>query len=164
MDKLDLVVDQWAKEKPHLDTSAMQLIGRVIHLSKHYESHIALCHKAYNLTLGEFDVLATLLRSGNGYCLTPSQLINSLMLTSGAMTNRLDKLEMKGLIERVHSKEDRRSISVSLSKKGTVLINEVIEEHVKVQQALVSSLAETDKASLNQALKTLLAPFEQSLR
>ncbi|MGL1957565.1 MAG: MarR family transcriptional regulator [Colwellia sp.] len=160
MDRLDLVANQWAKEKPHLDTSAMQLIGRVIHLSKHYENKIALCHKSYNLKLGEFDVLATLLRSGNDYCLTPSQLINSMMLTSGAMTNRLDKLEIKGLIKRVHCKQDRRSISVGLTKTGTALINELIEKHVKVQQTLVSSISETDKPHLNQLLKSLLAQFE----
>ncbi|WP_413701792.1 MarR family winged helix-turn-helix transcriptional regulator [Psychromonas sp. KJ10-10] len=160
MDGLDKVVQQWTKEKPHLETDAMQLIGRVMRLSKHFESRIALCHKSFGLKPGEFDVLATLLRSGDNYCLTPSQLINSMVLTSGAMTNRLDKLEIKGLIQRVHSKQDRRSVSVALSEAGIVLINEVIEEHVKVQLQLVSSLSETDKPLLNKMLKTWLGQFE----
>ncbi|WP_019612746.1 MarR family winged helix-turn-helix transcriptional regulator [Psychromonas ossibalaenae] len=160
MDGLERVTAQWAKEKPHLDTSAMQLIGRVMRLNKHFESKIALCHKSYDLKLGEFDVLATLLRSGNDYYLTPSQLISSMMLTSGAMTNRLDKLEAKGLIIRVHNKQDRRSISVALSEAGIKLTNEVIEQHVKVQQELVSSLSETDQPVLNQLLKTWIGQFE----
>lgn len=160
MDRLDHVAEQWAKEKPHLDTSAMQLIGRVMHLSKHYENQIALCHKAYDLKMGEFDVLATLRRAGNHYCLTPAQLINSMMLTSGAMTNRLDKLETKGLIKRTHSKQDRRSVSVGLTKTGVELINKLIVEHVDVQNELVSSLPEKEKLYLNGLLKTLLGKFE----
>lgn len=160
MDKLDRVVEQWEKEKPHLDTSAMQLIGRIMQLCKHFENQIALCHKSYNLKMGEFDVLATLRRSGNHYCLTPAQLINSMMLTSGAMTNRLDKLEIKGLIKRVHSKQDRRSVTVGLTETGIALINKVIEEHVNLQHELVSSLPEKDRSYLNGVLKTLLAQFD----
>jgi DNA-binding MarR family transcriptional regulator len=160
MDGLDRVVQQWSKEKPQLDTDAMQLIGRLMRLSKHFESQIALCHKSYGLKPGEFDVLATLLRSGGNYCLTPSQLINSMVLTSGAMTNRLDKLEIKGLIQRVHSKQDRRSVSVALSEIGILLISEVIEEHVKVQLQLVASMSESEKPVMNDMLKTWLGQFE----
>ena len=160
MDGLDLVVTQWEKEKPHLDCSSMELIGRVMRLSKHFETKLAQCHKSYNLKSGEFDVLATLLRSGEDYCLTPSMLINSMMLTSGAMTNRLDKLEMMGLIVRVHSKQDRRSVSVALSERGKTLINQVIIDHVKLQQELVESLSEKNKPALNKILKIWLGDFE----
>jgi DNA-binding MarR family transcriptional regulator len=82
------------------------------------------------------------------------------MLTSGAMTNRLDKLESKDLIARVHSTEDRRSVSVGLTEKGLVTIDEVIEQHVKIQHKLVQSLSDAEVPELNQLLKTWLAAFE----
>jgi DNA-binding MarR family transcriptional regulator len=110
--------------------------------------------------MGEFDVLATLRRNGKPYTLTPSVLLSSMMLTSGAMTNRLDKLESKDLIARVHSTEDRRSVSVGLTKKGLAIIDEAIEVHVKIQHKLVANLSDTELPELNQLFKTWLAGFE----
>ena len=121
MDAIDRVVEQWAKEKPELETEPMAMMGRIMRIAKYMETQVAELHKKYDMKLGEFDVLATLRRSGKPYRLTPSELIGSMMLTSGAMTNRLDKLEAKGLISREHSKEDRRSVSVQLTKDGLIL-------------------------------------------
>ncbi|MGF1718812.1 MarR family transcriptional regulator [Vibrio kyushuensis] len=160
MDAIERVVEQWATEKPELDTQPMAMLGRLLRVSKHLETHVAEKHKQYDLKLGEFDVLATLRRSGKPYSLTPSELIDSMMLTSGAMTNRLDKLEKKRLIERTHSKEDRRSVFVKLTKDGLVLIDEMMTEHVAVQTSLVDSLSPTQKKQLNQLLTTWLAQFE----
>ncbi|PKH53837.1 MarR family transcriptional regulator [Shewanella sp. Choline-02u-19] len=160
MDDIDKVVAQWGEEKPHLQTLPMEIFGRIMRLQKHIEAEIAACHKQYGLTLGEFDVLATLRRSGEPFNLTPSALLSSMMLTSGAMTNRLDKLESKGFIERVHSTEDRRSVSVGLTEKGFAIIDEAIEEHVRIQHQLVQQLSDAEKPELNQLLKTWLAAFE----
>ena len=93
MDAIDRVVEQWAKEKPELETEPMAMMGRIMRIAKYMETQVADLHKTYDMKLGEFDVLATLRRSGKPYRLTPSELIGSMMLTSGAMTNRLDKLE-----------------------------------------------------------------------
>ncbi|POB67181.1 MarR family transcriptional regulator, partial [Vibrio vulnificus] len=106
-------------------------------------------HKRYDLKMGEFDVVATLRRSGAPYRLTPSELLGSLMLTSGAMTNRLDKLEQKGLILRQHSKEDRRSVTVELTEHGLVTVNKLIEEHVAIQHALLKNISKPQKQALN---------------
>jgi len=160
MDGIDLVIEQWAEEKPDLDCSGMALFGRIMRLTAHCGNKILQCHKSYGLKPGEFDVLATLLRSGNNYCLTPSQLISTMMLTSGAMTNRLDKLEIKGLITRIHSKQDRRSVSIALTELGKKLIDKVIKDHVKIQNSLISSLSESEKPALNTLLKTWLSDFE----
>lgn len=160
MDDIDKVAAQWNKEKPQLDTQPMEIFGRMMRLQKHLEVEIAACHKQYGLTFGEFDVLATLRRSGKPFNLTPSALLSSMMLTSGAMTNRLDKLQAKDLIERVHSTEDRRSVSVGLTDKGFAIIDTAIEEHVRVQHKLVQQLSDTDKPELNQLLKTWLTSFE----
>lgn len=160
MDKIDQVVKQWQKEKPHLDTRPMALMGRLIRLNKHLETSISECHKSFGLTLGEFDVLATLRRAANHGSLTPSELLNALLLTSGAMTNRLDKLEAKKLIHREHSKQDRRSVTVALTPQGRALIDEAIEAHVKVQHSLVNSLSEQEQVLLDGSLKTWLGQFE----
>ncbi|MGS0680369.1 MarR family winged helix-turn-helix transcriptional regulator [Shewanella sp. 125m-7] len=160
MEDIDKVIAQWAKEKPHLDTLPMAIFGRIMRLQKHIEAEIAACHKQYGLTMGEFDVLATLRRSGEPFNLTPSALLLSMMLTSGAMTNRLDKLETKGLIERVHSKQDRRSVSVGLTEKGFNTIDKAIEDHVRIQHKLVEQLSDAEQPALNLLLKTWLAGFE----
>nr|WP_041421951.1 MarR family transcriptional regulator [Shewanella sediminis] len=160
MDGIDRVVAQWGKEKPELDTLPMELIGRLMRIGKHLETQIAVFHKRYGLTLGEFDVLATLRRAGGDHCLTPSELIATMMLTSGAMTNRLDRLESKGQIVRVHSQKDRRSVSVALTGQGLALIDELIVEHVNIQQGLMASLGDADKPLLNGLLKIWLAEFE----
>ncbi|MEF1169178.1 MarR family transcriptional regulator [Vibrio campbellii] len=160
MDAIDKVVSQWAKEKPELDTEPMAIMGRLMRIAKHMENHVAELHKRYDLKMGEFDVLATLRRSGKPYRLTPSELISSMMLTSGAMTNRLDKLEKKGLIAREHSKEDRRSVTVELTAKGFELIDSLIEQHLQAQHELMGSLSSAEKGQVNQALKLLLPQYE----
>lgn len=160
MDAIDRVVEQWAKEKPELETESMAMMGRVMRITKYMETQVAVLHKKYDMKMGEFDVLATLRRSGKPYRLTPSELIDSMMLTSGAMTNRLDKLEGKGLIKRAHSKEDRRSVTVELTKDGLLLIEKMISEHVETQDKLVKSLTSSQKRNINQLLKTWLSAYE----
>ncbi|MEZ9462850.1 MarR family winged helix-turn-helix transcriptional regulator [Vibrio splendidus] len=160
MDAIDRVVEQWAKEKPELETEPMAMMGRIMRIAKYMEMQVAELHKKYDMKLGEFDVLATLRRSGKPYRLTPSELIGSMMLTSGAMTNRLDKLEAKGLISREHSKEDRRSVSVQLTKDGLILIDQMMTEHVEMQKKLVKSLSASQKKNTNQLLKTWLSAYE----
>jgi len=160
MDTIDRVIEQWAKEKPELDTEPMAIMGRLMRVAKYMESRVAALHKKYDLKMGEFDVLATLRRAGSPYCLTPSALVESMMLTSGAMTNRLDKLEKKGFITRIHNKEDRRSVTVELTREGLTLINKLILEHVAVQQSLLHGLDKNEKMQVNQALKLLLLQFD----
>ncbi len=160
MDAIDRALLQWDKERPDLNTKPMAMLGRLMRLSKILEARIAEVHKKYDLKMGEFDVLATLRRAGSPYRLTPSELLASMLLTSGAMTNRLDKLENKGLIVRHHSKADRRSIEVELSDKGLQLANEVIVEHVMTQENLVSSLSPDEQEQIGQCLKLWLQKFE----
>ena len=160
MEDIDRLVAQWGEQKPHLDTLPMAILGRFLRLQKHIETEISACHKQCELTMGEFDVLATLRRAGTPFTLTPSGLLSSMMLTSGAMTNRLDKLESKGLIKRVHSTEDRRSVTVGLTEKGLATIDDAIEQHVRIQHTLVDHLSDTEMPELNQLLKTWLVAFE----
>jgi len=161
MDAIDRAVSQWAKERPELNTEPMAMIGRLMRLSKFLETRIAEVHKKYDLKMGEFDVIATLLRSGSPYRLTPSELLSSMLLTSGAMTNRLDKLESKGLILRHHSKSDRRSVEVELTENGLAVANELIVEHVRAQEELVSGLSVAEQENVGQCLKMWLMTLEK---
>lgn len=160
MDAIDRVLAQWQSERPQLDTLPMGIMGRMMRLMKYLEAGVAELHKSYGLKMGEFDVLATLLRAGEPHQLTPSELLASMMLTSGAMTNRLDKLEQKGLISRVHSTADRRSIEVKLSDKGLKLISDLVHEHVNVQHQLIAALTPEQQQALSVLLKDWLISFE----
>lgn len=160
MDAIDRVIQQWDTEIPELETQSMALIGRLSRVYKHMESDITALHRSYGLTSGEFDVLATLKRSGAPYQLTPSALIESMMLTSGAMTNRIDKLESKALISRTHSEQDRRSVTVELTKQGLALIDTLVFEHVSTQKRLTQGLDQKQMLELNNLMKQWLSCFE----
>jgi len=160
LDKLDIVVAQWHQQKPMLETGPMALIGRLLRISKHIETRIVQCHRRLGLSLGEFDVLAALRRSAKQSCLTPSELIDALLLTSGAMTNRLDKLCEKGLVSRSHSEQDRRSVTVQLTDAGRDLIDQAIENHVQILNELINGLNEEDKTLLDATFKKWLTQFE----
>ncbi|WP_020406152.1 MarR family winged helix-turn-helix transcriptional regulator [Hahella ganghwensis] len=160
-DSVDLIAAQWQKERPELELLPMEIIGRFSRIYKYASRTIEKCHQDFELKPGEFDVLATLRRSGEPFTLTPSQLFNSMMLSSGAMTNRLDKLADKGLIKRVHSEEDRRSVYVSLTDKGLELIDLAVEEHLNAAASLLEGLSEKQKGELNNALKYWLSLFER---
>lgn len=159
-DHIDFVIRQWQQERPDLNADPMALIGRLKRLSNHLQQGIENHHKAFGLAWGEFDVLATLLRSGKPYCLTPTLLFRSAMLSSGAMTNRLNNLEKRGLIERLPDPADRRSLLVKLTDDGYALISQAIGEHVDNEARLMAGLSAEEISQLNKLLKRWLASFE----
>lgn len=160
MDVVDQVIAQWDVEKPQLNTLPMAVMGRLIRSVKHLETAINQVHKHHGLKPGEFDMLATLRRSGHPYQLTPSELMANMMLSSGAMTNRLDKLEQKGWIERIHCQQDRRSVQVKLTEHGMTCIESVLEQHVKEQERLMQHMSVAEQQQLNLLLKALVNPYE----
>lgn len=160
MDKVDRILSQWHQERPDLDVEPMGTLGRLKRLSDHVSQELARVYKAHNLTAAGFDVLATLRRAGPPYAMTPSSLIKSTMVTSGTMTNRLDRLEENDLIERCISSEDRRSSLVALTEQGFDLIDRVMTEHVTNQKRLLESLPVSVRDRLNDDLTVWLAEFE----
>lgn len=161
-DSVDVITEQWTKERPELasELDPMGILGRFARIYQYAARAVDECHQDFGLKSGEFDVLATLRRSGEPYCLTPSALFHTMMLSSGAMTNRLDKLAAKGLIKRVHSNEDRRSVMVSLTPKGFELIDVAIEKHLQIKTDLLKGLTKEQTAQLGQLLKIWLKTFE----
>lgn len=160
MDHVDNVIEQWRCEKPHLNTQSMATVGRIKRLSLFFGREMEKTFKSFGLNAASFDMLATLLRSGPPYTLSPSELMASTMVTSGTMTNRIDQLEKAGLITRTQSESDKRSFSIALSKKGYELINKVILFHLDTLEKLTSMLTEAEETTLNTLLKKMNIHFE----
>jgi DNA-binding MarR family transcriptional regulator len=122
-DPIDDIVAAWREVRPDLDPSALELVGRVIVLAGHLERSVDDALARHQLTLGQFDILATLRRQSVKGGLTPTQLLRAVVLSSGGMTSRLDKLEAAGLIERQPDPNDRRGVVVRLTTKGRKVID-----------------------------------------
>jgi len=156
-DRAKLAMEQWRREKPELDLLPMEVLGRLgeaAHLvrSKHLEPLFA----RFGLQGGEFDVIATLRRSGTPYTLTPTQLYNATMISSGGMTNRIDRLEQMGLIKRKPNPDDRRGTLVALSAKGLKLIDKIIPLHLDNERVALRALGENEQVVLNGLLAKLI--------
>ena len=159
-DGVELILEQWARERPDLDASPMGIVGRIFRLSQIFQQGVQEVFSSYGLHRGEFDVLATLRRTGEPYRLNPSELSNALMVSSGGMTNRLDRLEKASLIVRQPDPDDRRGSLVGLTEEGLHLVDEAVAEHVTNEQTLLSALGETEQAELAGLLRTLLLSLE----
>lgn len=138
----------------------MGLFGRLKRLTDHLQAEIDAVYRKHGLSFAAFDVLATLRRSGPPYALSPTDLINWTMVTSGTMTNRIDRLQTQGLIERRPNPEDGRSTVVALTEAGFALIDTVINEHVANQHRLIAQLPEDLRAGFEDGLRAWLASFE----
>ena len=160
MDKVDKIIKQWNQERPDIDADSMRLIGRFKKVDQFFKLAMAKTFAEHNLNAANFDVLATLRRSGSPYALSPNALVTSTMVTSGTMTNRIDQLIKSGLVERVKNPNDGRSVDVSLTKVGFELIDSVLPDHIKTQDKLVSCLSQNEKKMFNEVLRKLLIDFE----
>lgn len=157
-----LASEQWEKERPDIDSKVMALVGRLLEATSLIERDwLYPLATQFELHQGEFDVIATLRRSGEPYALTPTALYESLMLSSGAMTSRLDRLENKGLIERGRASEDRRSILVKLTPAGLALIDKILPLHVANEQQALAALSQAEQRQLNTLLEKLLTGLHQ---
>ena len=160
-DGVDLILEQWSRERPDLDVSPMGVIGRISRLSRIFERGLVETFSSFGLGGGEFDVLATLRRAGEPYRLTPTELSKSLMVSSGGMTNRLDRLERAGFITRLPDPSDRRGTLVCLTDEGRRLVDEVVAAHVENEHHLLDSLAPSERKTLADLLRKLLLSLEK---
>lgn len=160
MDRVDDILVQWRAERPDLDTRPMGLLGRLKRVADRLSEEVAQLLRAHGLTAASFDVLATLRRAGPPHALSPSELMDWTMVASGTMTNRLDRLEADGLIERRPNPTDGRGSIVALTPKGFALIDQVVTDHVANQHRLVAGLSPEARAALDDALRTWLAALE----
>ncbi|KEP71217.1 transcriptional regulator [Thioclava dalianensis] len=160
MDQVDRILEQWRAERPDLDVSAMGVLGRLKRLHDALLAELAALYSAHGLNAASFDVLATLRRSGAPYALSPSDLMAWTMVTSGTMTNRLDRLEARGLIARKRNPQDGRGSVVALTEPGFAVIEQVVTAHVANQHRLLAALDPDQREALDALLKTWLGAFE----
>ncbi|WP_283966555.1 MarR family transcriptional regulator [Tritonibacter sp. AK171] len=156
MDHVDFILEQWRKERPDLDVTAMGVVGRVGRLHLAYMKPMEKTFARFGLNGAKFDVLATLRRAGAPHCLSAGDLMKATMVASGTMTNRIDRLEVDGLVSRTTNPEDSRSFLIGLTDKGFDLIDRVVEVHVETQASLLEGLSDEETAQLATLLSKAL--------
>jgi len=159
-DHVDEIVEQWMIERPDLDPLPMAVVGRLFRASRYLEQDVGRLLGRYDLSVGQFIVLAALRRSGPPYRLSPAALSRGLLLSTGTMTNRLEQLRTRGVIERMPDATDGRGLLVGLTHMGHELIDEAFEAHLSNERRLVSPLSPEEQATLTDLLRTLLVSFE----
>jgi len=160
-DAVDTILAQWLRERPDLDPSPIGVIGRLSRVSQHIDLALQRNHATLGITPGEYDVLASLRRAGPPYRLTPTMLYQTLMLSSGAMTNRLDRLEQAGYVERLPDPDDRRGRLVQLTAAGVAFVDHAVEVHLRNEERLLAALSAEQREQLSSLLRHWLLSFEE---
>jgi DNA-binding MarR family transcriptional regulator len=140
-DHVATVLEQWARERPDVDVSPMAVIGRLSRVARRIEARLGENFATHGIDAATFDVLATLRRSGAPYTLSPKDLVETSMVTSSAIAQRLNKLEVEGLIERTSNQHDGRGKLVHLTDAGRTIIDSVLPAHVAVEQEFLQDLS-----------------------
>ncbi len=159
--RIDKIIEQWESERPDLDAGCMGVVGRILRLAEHLERRANEALKESDLPIWAFDMLGALLRSGEPYSMTPTELMKSVMLSSGAMTNRIDRLEALELIERIPDNRDRRSLHVRLTAKGRKAIAAAAPVRFAEAWDALRNLSEREQASLSALLRKMLITVEE---
>lgn len=160
-DIIDDLIIEWKVERPDLDASPMLIVGRILKLGKTLEKSAGKVLKGSNIHYTDLDVLATLRRSGTPYELTPTQLMQSVLITSGAMTTLLNRLTKLGLIYRSIDQKDARIKRAGLTKKGMQVIDESIEIRFDEANKAINMFNKTEQELLSKLLKKMLLHFEE---
>lgn len=160
-DGVDRIVEQWAAERPELDTTAMAVFGRVYRLAQVAGDEVARAYSQHGIGRPEFDVLATLRRHGAPFQLSPGALAAAMMLSSGGTTARLDRLEQFGLVRRESDPHDRRGVVVVLTARGKRVVDRAVVDGLAAQQALLEHLPARQQQQLADLLRAALSPHDR---
>jgi len=159
-DRVSRIQAEWRRERPDLDVTPQGVIGRLHRLAGHLTDELMVVYRRHGLGEGDFDVLAALRRAGAPFERTPSDLAESTMVTTGAMTKRIDRLEERGLVTRRASDTDGRGRVVALTSEGRELIDRAFTDHMINEHRLLDALSPEQRAGLETALTAWLARFE----
>lgn len=159
-DRVSRIVGQWRRERPDLDPSPLLIIGRIQHLAELLDAALRPTFAAAGLGNGEFDVLAALRREGEPFELTAGQLSERMLVTTGAVTKRVDRLIVRGLVSRSVSEVDARGRVVGLTAAGVSLTDQLMGKHLANEAAILGGMAESDRRALEQLLATLTLTVE----
>ena len=160
-DEVDRIVDAWARERPDLDVSPLHVLSRVSRLARHLDLARGSAFAEHDLEGWEFDVLSALRRAGEPYQLSPGALVQQTLVTSGTMTNRVDRLERRGLVRRSPDPSDRRGVIVALTPAGRTVVDAAMADLLHRERDLLAELPQGERDDLAGFLRRLLAPFER---
>jgi DNA-binding MarR family transcriptional regulator len=158
-DEVDNIVEAWRRERPDLDVEPMEVLSRISRLARHLDRLRAGAFSAHDLESWEFDVLAALRRSGPPYRLSPGQLLRETLVTSGTMTNRVDRLAERGLVMRQDHPNDRRGVLVELTDAGRNVVDAAFAELMSAERQITAALDVADHDQLTRSLRLLLARY-----
>ncbi len=158
-DEVDDLVDAWGRERGDLDLAPVEVFSRISRLARHLDLARRDAFTAHGIESWEFDVLAALRRAGAPYELSPGRLLRETLVTSGTMTNRVDRLTARGLVERLPDPRDRRGVLVRLTMDGKSAVDGAFEALLAAESDLLADLPEHDRTRLAGLLRSLLAPF-----
>ena len=159
-DDVDAIVDAWVRERPDLDVAPLHVFSRVSRLARRLDLDRVQAFASHQLEGWEFDVLSALRRAGAPYELSPGQLVRQTLVTSGTMTNRVDRLERRGLVERSPSPSDRRGVIVRLTPSGQQTVDAAMADLLDRERDLLAELPASERDALAALLRRLLSPFE----
>jgi DNA-binding MarR family transcriptional regulator len=159
-DDVDRIVEAWKRERPDLDVAPLHVLSRISRLARRLDLDRAQAFARHSLEGWEFDVLSALRRAGAPYRLSPGQLVHETLVTSGTMTNRVDRLERRGLVERSPDPHDRRGVIVQLTEDGKATVDAAMADLLSRERELLAELPARQRTELADLLRRLLTPFE----
>lgn len=159
-DAVDRIIAQWHREMPDLELESMALFGRVHRVSRKLGARLDRLRSQQGLGPSEFDVLAAIRRSGPPFTLSPKEISGTLMLSSGGLTGRLDKLEAAGYIERLPDPADRRGLKVRMTARGGEVIEEAVRTGLELQEQALESFTAEERRQLGELLRKLHRALE----
>lgn len=160
VDEVDRIVAAWRRERPDLDVAPLTVLSRISRLARHLDLARRSAFARHGLETWAFDVLSALRREGAPYRLSPGALLTQTLVTSGTMTNRIDRLAEHGLVERLPSPDDRRGVLVQLTPAGLRTVDDALADLLVVERELLGDLPVADREQLAQLLRTVVAPFD----
>ncbi|QXJ24349.1 MarR family transcriptional regulator [Actinomadura graeca] len=161
-DEVDRLVGAWNAERPDLDVLPLHVLSRVSRLARHLDRARRAVFAAHDLESWEFDVLTALRRAGDPYQLSPGRLLHATLVTSGTMTNRIDRLAAAGLVERHPDPQDKRGVLVRLTGAGMKRVDAAFADLLDREQAILEGLTPAERQTLASLLRTLLVPFDST--
>lgn len=162
LDHVARIQAAWARERPDLDVSPAGVIGRLHRIAAHLTEELAIVYRRHGLGEGEFDVLAALRRAGEPFERAPGELARHTMVTTGAVSKRIDRLERSGLVTRRRASDDGRGRMVALTPAGRDLIDDAFTDHLRNERRLLNALTADEAAQLETLLTRWLAQIEPS--
>ena len=160
-DEVDDLVAAWRRERPDLDVAPLEVLSRITRLARHLDRARGQAFSRHGLEGWEFDVLAALRRAGDPYRLSPGKLLQQTLVTSGTMTNRIDRLAARGLVERHPSLDDRRSVMVQLTEAGATKVDAALIDLLAHERAILTDLSTDDADTLAGLLRRMLTRFDR---